>query len=48
MGGKITAEAIILRTETYAYLDDDDNHHKKAKGTKKCLIKQELSTFQRL
>ena len=48
LGGKITAEAIILRTETYAYLDDDDNHHKKAKGTKKCLIKQELSTFQRL
>ena len=31
-----------LRSKPYAYLMDDDTKHKKAKGTKKCVIKREL------
>ena len=30
------------RPKTYAYLDDDSNDHQKAKGMKKCVIKQKL------
>ena len=33
---------IGLRAKTYAYLMDDDSEHKKAKGTKKCVIKRRL------
>ena len=29
-----------LRVKTYAYLMDDDTEDKKAKGTKKCVIKK--------
>ena len=36
-------EFIALRAKTYAYLLDDDSEHKKAKGTKKCIIKRELT-----
>ena len=42
LGGKIIIEVITLRLKTYAYLDDDGNDHKKAKVTKKCVIKQEV------
>ena len=42
MGGKIITEFVTLRPKAYAYLDDDGNNHKKAKGTKKCVIKQKL------
>ena len=42
MGGKIITEFVALRPKAYSYLDDDGNDHKKAKGTKKCVIKQEL------
>ena len=40
-------EFVTLRRKTYAdqiddYNDDDDNKLKKAKGTKKCAIKEEL------
>ena len=38
--GKIIIESVAPRPKTYAYLDDDSNEHKKAKGTKKCVIKQ--------
>ena len=31
-----------LRAKTYAYLMDDITEHKKAKGTKKCVIKRRL------
>ena len=31
-----------LRSKTYAYLMDDDSEHKKAKRTKKCVIKRKL------
>ena len=33
--GKIIIEFVAPRPKTYAYLDDDSNNHKKAKGTKK-------------
>ena len=32
-------EFVVLRPKTYSYLMDDGNSDKKAKGTKKCLIK---------
>ena len=35
-------EFCTLRTKTYSCLMDDDSEVKKAKGTKKCVIKQEL------
>ena len=35
-------EVVALRPKTYAYLMDDGSDHKKAKGTKKCVIKQKL------
>ena len=40
--GKIMKEFVGLRAKTYAYLMDDDSEHKKAKGTKKCVIKRIL------
>ena len=43
LGGKIITEfANFLRPKTYSYLMDDGWSHKKAKGTKKCVIKQIL------
>ena len=40
LGGKIIAEFITLRPKTYSYLTDDCKEDKKAKGTKKCVIKR--------
>ena len=45
LGGKIITEVVAIRPKTYAYLTDDDNEHKKAKGTRKCIIKREI-TFE--
>ena len=42
LGGKIITENLALRPKIYAYLRDDGSDHKKAKGTKKCVIKQKL------
>ena len=42
LGGKIIKEFCALRVKTYAYLMDDDSEKKKAKGTKKCIIKRRL------
>ena len=42
LGGKIITEVVALRPKTYAYLMDDGSDHKKAKGTKKCVIKEKL------
>ena len=42
LGGKIITEVVALRPKTYAYLMDDGSDHKKATGTKKCVIKQGL------
>ena len=40
LGGKIITEFITLRPKTYSYLADDGKEDKKAKGTKKCVIKR--------
>ena len=42
LGGKIMKQAVGLTAKAYAYLIDD-SEHKKAKGTKKCIIKRELT-----
>ena len=51
LGGKIMEEFVALRAKTYSYLIDGYNDedyeknkivNKKAKGTKKCVIKREL------
>ena len=40
LGGKVIAEFVALRPKTYSYLTDDCKDDKKAKGTKKCVIKR--------
>ena len=42
LGGKIMTEFVALRPKTYAYLMDNGNSDKKAKGTEKCVIKRVL------
>ena len=42
LGGKIITEVVALRPKTYPYLMVDGSDHKKAKGTKKCVIKEKL------
>ena len=42
LGEKIMKEFCALRAKTYTYLMEDDSEHKKAKGTKKCIIKRRL------
>ena len=39
LGGKIITEFVTLRLKTYSYLTDDGKEDKKAKGTKKCIMK---------
>ena len=43
LGRKIMTEFEALRPKTYSYLMDDGNSNKKAKGTKKCVIKKYLN-----
>ena len=40
LGGKIIIKFVTLRPKTYSYLTDDDKEDKRAKGTKKCVIKK--------
>ena len=40
LGGKIITEFVTLRPKTYSYLTDDGKEDKKAKGTKKCIMKK--------
>ena len=40
LGGGIITEFFVLRPKTYPYLTDDCKENKKAKGTKKCVIKK--------
>ena len=40
LGGKILIKFVKLRAKTYSYLMDDDSEDKKAKGTKKFVIKR--------
>ena len=42
LGGIIMTEFAALRPKTYSYLTDDCKEDKKAKGTKKCVIKRRL------
>ena len=42
LGGKIVTEFCALRAKAYAYKLDDDTEHKKAKATKKCIVKREI------
>ena len=42
LGGKIMKEFCALRAKTYAYLMDDNSENKKAKGTKKSVVKRRL------
>ena len=41
-GGKIVTELVTLRPKTLSYLMDDGNSDKKAKGTKKCVMKRRI------
>ena len=40
LGGRIITEFVALRPNAYSYLTDDFKEDKKAKGTKKCVIKR--------
>ena len=40
--GKVLKEFVTLRANTYIYLIDNGSEDKKAKGTKKCVIKRKL------
>ena len=40
LGGKTITEFVTLRPKTYSFLTDDGKEDKKAKGTKKCVIKK--------
>ena len=42
LGGKIITEFVTLRPKTYSFLTDDGREDKKAKGTKKCIIKNKI------
>ena len=42
LGGKIMKEFVAIRAKTYSYLMHDDTEHRKAKGTKKCVIERRL------
>ena len=40
LGGRIITEFVALRPKNYSHLTDDCKENKKAKGTKKCVIKR--------
>ena len=40
LGGKIITEFVALRPKTYSFLTNNGKEDKKAKGTKKCIIKK--------
>ena len=43
LGGKIVIEFCALTAKAYAYKLDDDTEKEKAKGTKKCIVKREIT-----
>ena len=43
LGGKIMKRFVGLRVKTYSYLKEHNDEDKKAKGTKKCVIKRNLN-----
>ena len=42
LGRKIMVKVVGLKAKTYAYLTDNGSEDKRAKGTKKCVIKRKL------
>ena len=44
LGGKIITEFVTLTPKTYSFLTDDGKEDKKAKGTKKCVIKKMIKS----
>ena len=42
LGGKTMIEFCALRSKVYEYKLDDDTEMKRAKGTKKCIVKREV------
>ena len=42
LGGQIMKKFLRLRAKTYSYLKDNNDEDKKAKETKKCVIKRNL------
>ena len=46
LGGKIIIEFIALRPKMYSYLTYDGKVGKKAKGTKKCVVKKHIKFFR--
>ena len=44
LGGKVIREFVTLSPKTYSYLTDDGKEDKKAKGTKKCVIKKMIKS----
>ena len=42
LGGNTMTTFVGLRAKTYSYLIDDSSEDKKAKGTKRCLIKRKV------
>ena len=42
LGGQIVKEFVGLKAKTYSYLKENNNEDKKAKSTKKCVIKRKL------
>ena len=42
LGGKFMTKFVGLSPKAYSYFTNDSNCHKKAKGTKKCVIKRIL------
>ena len=42
LGGRIITEFVTLRPKTCSFLTDDGKEDKKAKGTKKCVIKNKV------
>ena len=43
LGGKIITKFVTLRPKTYSFVTDDGKEDKKAKGTKKCIIKKMIN-----
>ena len=42
LGGQIMKQFVGLKAKTYSYLKDNNDEDKKAKDTKKCVIKRKL------
>ena len=45
LGGKLMTKFVGLRKKSYSYLIDDGREDKKAKGTKKCVIKRKRESL---